>query len=46
MLQNQQVVSNISTNDQTYLCQIEIIALHFQALNKLKVGMSLFVSLL
>ena len=43
MLPNQQIVSNITTDDQTVhvYFQLEIIALHFQALNKLKMGTSL-----
>ena len=41
MLQNQQVVSNITTNDQTVHFMPAGIALHFQALNKLKMGTSL-----
>ena len=43
MLQNQHVASEINTTDQTvhvYACW-EFITLHFQALNKLKIGTSL-----
>ena len=43
MLQNQHVASKINTTDQTvhvYPCW-EFITLHFQALNKLKMGTSL-----
>ena len=43
MLQNQHVASKINTTDQTvhvYACW-EFITLHFQALNKLKMGTSL-----
>ena len=43
MLQNQHVASKINTTDQTvyvYVCW-EFITLHFQALNKLKMGTSL-----
>ena len=43
MLQNQHAPSKINTTDQTvhvYACW-EIITLHFQALNKLKLGTSL-----